>query len=466
MKEPKRPWNVMLMLLAVACFVLILMSHDCVSVDVDMTSLQKLHSLYLGNLGSKGENISESQVSGSTVGEGSQSADAPQTFRKTREGFVHMRIPPMNRQLDPPPRLQKKYTCMVVVADSIAKSGKYKYPSHLEKILESSGYSGKIITHARPGQGLTDWLATDLIDVLLKTFFENNCTAILIQLGLNDGLRGGSVVNAISLQRMFISEVRKSVPKQTAIVVATLPIVSNDMLPDLWMNEANAGISEIAVINRCIVADLYRSMLDAYKASGETNWHKLLADGVHPTPLGVQVISNSFAAAILHGRDHYSISLFCGERIYWAGYQFMPKWKPDACRTNNRITVSLGNGSALHLDTSVEMTISPSWNSPYARFPQFGKYYIHITSSSGEVTNSKFQSPMGGPEIYWSLPAGTKKIEVSFRKSFPKASNNGNRYLPVLGGGPQPEYPVDPNRDIPIIKKLVENDNRFNPLPE
>ena len=445
MRESHKTWSVVIIVLSTVCGIGVLLSHECVGSDIERSALQKLKSIYVGNHAIN--NTNENHKS---------------TETKT---FKHMRIPPMNRRLEPPPPLKKNFTCMVVMADSIAKSGKFKYPQHLEKTLQEFGYKGTILTNARPGQGITDWLATDLMDVLLSSFNDNNCTAILVQLGLNDGLRGGSVGNALSLQRILISDIRNHVPRDTTIIISTLPVVSSDVLPGSWMNEANIGISEIAIINRCIVADLYRSLMDAFKSSGESNWNKLLADGVHPTPLGVHIISNTFASAVMFGHHHYSVSIFCGDRIYWGGFQFIPKWNVDGCMTNEPIVISLGNGSLIHFITSVEIVVSPSWNTPYARFPEYGKYYIHTTSSTGNVTHTKFQSPMGGPELYWTLPAGTKSVEVTFRKPFPKASNYGNRLLPVLGGGPQPEYPVDPKRDASIIKELTSKDVRFNPLP-
>eukprot|EP01060_Flectonema_neradi_P022181 TRINITY_DN30464_c0_g1_i1.p1 TRINITY_DN30464_c0_g1~~TRINITY_DN30464_c0_g1_i1.p1 ORF type:complete len:390 (+),score=44.99 TRINITY_DN30464_c0_g1_i1:21-1190(+) len=327
----------------------------------------------------------------------------------------HARLSPMNRMLSVP-RMNLNNSCIAVFGDSIAMAydikdrKKKSYSEKLRIKLNSIGVMTEIIRHARPGYALQDWLLHDMLDVLARTACKSYSavSTIVVQMGVNDALRLSSVSHFTSWYSLLASRIKFLQPNAT-VILCGLSLINHETVADGWVAEANVAISEIASAHDFLFVDLFVHQAAALKKG------RVLDDEVHPSPLGIDVITDSLFQAMTEPSSvHKQVFLMCGKLFFWSGYTFSPTWpSSDNCRGNQPVSVKAGNGSELHL-SGVEQTlfISPPWQNSFSRMPKLGVYSLVINGRA----ESTFEVTPHTKNIVWKIAAGTTSVSFSLVK--------------------------------------------------
>ena len=331
----------------------------------------------------------------------------------------HSRMSPLNRLLEIPNGVLNN-SCIAVFGDSISMAydvrdkKKKNYSDKLKiKLLNTNNIKVDIIKHSRPGLALQDWMMSDMSKTIINTATtckqRNNITAIIIQLGVNDALRASTVSHFISWYSLLVSQIKQYYNKTTTIVLCGLSMI-NPSTSDGWIVEANTAISEIAAANNGLYVDLFSYQVEGSKKG------KVLDDEVHPSPFGIDLITDSLHAALVNPDNNYChVLLKCGGPIRWSGFIFSPTWSDSFdCRSTPPISVRVLNGSEIRITGLHQpMKITPPWQNSFMKMPIMGSYSLLIDGT----VKSTYEVTPHTKQIIWEIPAGVKSVSTSLIKA-------------------------------------------------
>ncbi|MGI9430147.1 MAG: SGNH/GDSL hydrolase family protein [Bythopirellula sp.] len=182
---------------------------------------------------------------------------------------------------------------ILFLGDSISvgsgtSSPEKKYPTVLTRLLNAETKDGEFaaVNLAIGGSTLVDqfWPAPESSGYphMLAQAIEQAPDVLVIQHGTNDNALGHSLGRFLWTYRETVREIKKNLPN-TRIVCSTIcPSWKTLSATDEWVNQANAGIQEIAALENTLLAQNYLKL---------RHRRELLPDGIHPNDEGARVVA-------------------------------------------------------------------------------------------------------------------------------------------------------------------------------
>ena len=243
--------------------------------------------------------------------------------------------------------------------DHGAAGGKNAYPRRLQDLLQlfygndqircyNAGYSGKRIDNG--------WALINLDAAVLKSPVYQDCDAVAIAFGLNDGAQQGSRLT------QHVAETRKVI--EAVLKVGKLPILissdahwrSHDDFDNTGNNYENTEITELNAGKRALSVQYgipYIEMHDRQRDwmnrnGGSTWWRKVAPDGMHSNDEGHQIKACIIAEQLIP--ELYRVGRQVLERINWQDararfpYAHDPYFSPvvDSASIQNNFQVAPG----------------------------------------------------------------------------------------------------------------------------
>ena len=289
---------------------------------------------------------------------------------------------------------------------------RHAYMHIVHRRLEAAGYTGNWSRHTWPGRGPSDWLRETPSDLPERIRNESalGATVFVVQLGVNDFLHQLSPQAALASYWELIRFVRATAPPEAAVVLLNVaPCHAFVGHADLWWQQVNTGIAEVAAAHRCILVDVGGALLEAHAAVDfrtEVYFHDT---SCHPNMRGKWLMANTTADAIARPPPAVpgaTVSVRCGD-VSFLGFRFAPRWPngTEGCRSNPPVSLTASpDGRSVEVagNAAVPMEAWPLWAAEEA--PD-GSGAVTVSVDGVEVA---FDARRGGV----LLPPGARKLSV------------------------------------------------------
>ena len=181
------------------------------------------------------------------------------------------------------------------------------------------------------------------------TVLQKNPDAIVIQWGVNDHFWGYSIAQFAARYDSFVRSLRQSKPSMPIVLATLVPDYRWPEYSEIWINEANLAIQEIAVTHSCHLAGVHWAF---------NHNRSLTGDEIHPNKTGAEVmakaIAEAFDSAPLSPKN-LRVEFDQGRENRFMQYVFSPKW--DSTDVSRWIRISELSPERIQVETSVPLTI-------------------------------------------------------------------------------------------------------------
>jgi acyl-CoA thioesterase-1 len=187
---------------------------------------------------------------------------------------------------------------IVFMGDSIscgsgASNLEKRYSTVLTGMLNAKGGKFQEVNLGISGSTFVDqfWPAPNSsgYPYVLERVIAENPDVFVIQHGTNDNALGHSLGRFLWTYRQAVKIVKEKLPRTTIVCMTICPSWETLNSTDEWLNQANAGIQEIAAMENTLLAQTYLKL--GYNSN-------IFPDGIHPDDTGHQVMAESVFEAL------------------------------------------------------------------------------------------------------------------------------------------------------------------------
>ena len=169
-----------------------------------------------------------------------------------------------------------------------ASSGERRYTTVLTGMLNAGGVKYTELNYGISGSALVDqfWPAPNCsgYPYILEKAIAQKPDVFVMQHGTNDNALGHSLGRFLWTYRHTIGTLKEKVPGITIVCMTICPSWDTLSSTDEWLNQANAGIQEIAAMENTLLAQTYFKL--QYRKD-------IFPDGIHPDDEGHRIMAQS-----------------------------------------------------------------------------------------------------------------------------------------------------------------------------
>ena len=139
---------------------------------------------------------------------------------------------------------------------------------------------------------------------ILKEAIKEKPDIFVIQHGTNDNAAGVSLGQFLWTYRQMIQEIKRDLPQTKIVCMTICPSWSFYAATEIWLNQANVGIQEIAAIENVLLAHTNLKL---------KNRRGLFPDRIHPNDEGHRIMAESVIDALRddHTKSKDSFDFVC-----------------------------------------------------------------------------------------------------------------------------------------------------------
>lgn len=233
----------------------------------------------------------------------------------------------------------------------------------------------------------------------LRQALENKPDILVIQHGTNDNAVGSSAGEFLWSYRQAVRAIKEKLPRTKIVCMTICPSWGVAQATDAWLNQANAGIQEIAAAEQTLLAHTNFKL---------RHRRDLFPDGIHPNDEGHRIMAESVLEALqanaVQSRDNFDFVCMGPGQYRICGYVF--EVKPDNPQAAAGWVCFRGvdkNGFTYRSDYPVEMA------SAFLRYNR--DFTLTLTSEKGPVAEGNgHRDNYTGQGMFSLPPTGEKEF--------------------------------------------------------
>ena len=205
-----------------------------------------------------------------------------------------------------------------------ASNPEKRYTTVLTGMLNAKGQKSQEMNFGISGSTLVDqfWPAprSSGYPYVLENVIAEQPDVFVMQHGTNDNALGHSLGRYLWTYRHTIKTLKEKVPGIKIVCMTICPSWETMISTDEWLNQANAGIQEIAAMENTLLAQTYLKL--GYNRD-------IIPDGVHPNDTGHKVMAESVFEALdknePKGIDNFDLTFRTPGEYRMCGYSIRTK---------------------------------------------------------------------------------------------------------------------------------------------